>query len=356
VHELYYAFAVEGERTRNLSANPVGDQWRPSVGELRGIAGTLAPEAGQILPDARVHPARPTHDTSEQPLPTPTPCPPIRTQDFWAGYGSLDALIADSDAVVVGRPTTRAREITGAVDDKILLENDVLVEQAIGGDATSGQLLPVERLAARDPSCQLIADGNPPLTIDRPYLMALRREGDRFVLTEAPLALAEVRAGVLSSTRWPELDGLTIPAARERLALVGATEGPTSNDPVDALVADLEKAGAPVTRLGSLPTMPLGGRGVALCVAGQKVRLNVYASADEAARVAGTIDPTDPSHIGDSMIVSWQGDPKFWSRDRMLVLFLGADGAVATQVLIDVLGPPFAAGSGRQAGPSGDAC
>ncbi|MFP5341590.1 MAG: hypothetical protein ACLGIJ_01505, partial [Candidatus Limnocylindria bacterium] len=42
VHELYYAFAVEGERTRNLSANPVGDQWRPSVGELRGIAGTLA--------------------------------------------------------------------------------------------------------------------------------------------------------------------------------------------------------------------------------------------------------------------------------------------------------------------------
>lgn len=356
VHELYYAFAVEGERARNLSANPVGDQWRPSVAELRGIAGTLAPRAGQILPDARVHPARPTHDSAEQPLPSTTPCPPRSVDGRQRRYPSLAALLDDSDLVVVARVTTRATPV-GFPDDGplVTLANDILVEEVLRGDVAVGSLLPVLRLADRDPACPMVIGDVAPLEIDRPYLMALGRDGQAFVLPEAPQALAEVRAGVLSSTRWPELDGLTIPAARQLLARAEATEGPTSNDPVDALVAELEKAGAPVTRLGSLPTMPLGGRGVALCVAGQKVRFNVYASVDEAARVAGTIDPTDPSHVGDSMIVEWQGDPRFWQRDRLLVLFLGA-GRATEEVLTDVLGTPFAAGSGRRGDPTADAC
>lgn len=354
VHELYYAFAVEGKRTRNLSANPVS--WQPTLSELRSIAGTLAPEAGQILPDARIHPARPTHDSSEQPLPSPTPCPPRLVGGSQPRYPSLAALLEDSDLVVVARSTTRATSVASRdAGPFVTLANDILVEEVIRGDAAVGSLLPVLRLADRDPACPLLIVDIAPLEIDRPYLMALRRDGAVFVLPEAPQALAEVGAGVLSSTRWPELDGLTVQAARELLARPEPTEGPASNDPVDALVADLETAGAPVILGGTFNTMPLGGRGIGLCVAGQKVRLNVFDSADEAARVAGSIDPTDPSHIGASTSVSWQGDPRFWQRDRLLVLYLGAD-RTTEQILIDVLGSPFAAGSGRQADPSTDAC
>lgn len=355
VHGLYYAFAIEGDRSRNLTVNPVGDPWRPSIADLRRMAGTLTPEAGQIRPDARIHPARPTHDSSEQPLPSPTPCPPRLVGGSQPRYLSLAALLADSDLVVVARSTTRATTIaSGDGGPFVSLANDILVEEVIRGDAAVGSLLPVLRLADADPACPLVVAGVAPLEIDRPYLMALRRDGQAFVLPEAPQALAVVRAGVLSSTRWPELDGLTIGAARELVARAEATEGPASNDAVDALVADLLQAGAPVILGGTFNTMPLGGRGVALCVAGNKVRLNVFDSADEAARVAGSIDPTDPSRVG-SASVAWQGDPRFWQRDRLLVLYLGADRATE-RILIDVLGSPFAAGRGRQADPSTDAC
>ena len=356
-HGLYYAFAIEGERTRNLSANPVGDRWQPTLSELRRIAGTLAPEAGQILPDARVHPARPTHDSSEQPLPSPTPCPPRLVGGIQPRYLSLAALLDDSDLVVVARSTTRAKSVSSPGDGPfVALANDILVEEVIRGDAAVGSLLPVLRLADSDPACPLVIVDVAPLEIDRPYLMALRRDGDRFVLPEAPQALAEVRGGVLSSTRWPELDGLTVQAARELLARRVPTEGPSSDDPVDVLVGDLRAAGASVTPLESFEAgLPFGVSGLKLCVAGQKVWVYAYASADEAARVAGTIDPTDPSHVGASIIVSWQGNPRFWQRDRLLVLYLGADRATE-ELLTDVLGQPFAAGAGRQTDPSADAC
>jgi hypothetical protein len=80
--------------------------------------------------------------------------------------------------------------------------------------------LPVDRLAARDPACELIIDGQRPLAIDHPYVMALREEGNQFVLPEAPLALGEVRNGVVSSRRWPELDSLGPDAVAERVARI----------------------------------------------------------------------------------------------------------------------------------------
>lgn len=61
------------------------------------------------------------------------------------------------------------------------------------------------------------------------------------------------------------------------------------------------------------------------------------------------------SWIGDSTIVSWQGDPRSWQRDRVLVLYRGPEGA-APQPLRDVLGPPFAADTGRQGDPAADGC
>ncbi len=243
-HPLYYAFDVDGEGTKNLSeGGPAGDEWNASLRELRDIAGSLTRQPDQPLPDARVHPARPTHDSSEQPLPSPTPCPPVRVQGYWAGYSTLEAQLDDSDLIVVARLTTRARDVAGTADDGlVVLANDVLVEQVVAGDVTAGNLLPVVRLAARDPACPLIVDGNEPLQIDRPYLMALRRDGETFVLPEAPRALAEVRDGRLASSRWPELDGLTIAAARARLTISGD---------VDGLKAALEAAPATVVALGT---------------------------------------------------------------------------------------------------------
>lgn len=148
------------------------------------------------------------------------PCAPLEVATARrAAYSNLDALLADSDLVIVGRLTSRAteRRVEG-IESLTRLENDVLVERVLAGDASAGQLLPVDRLVARDPACDLIIDGHRPLAIDRPYVMALRREGDRFVLPEAPLALAEVRNGLLTSTRWPELEGLTIEVAVKRIA------------------------------------------------------------------------------------------------------------------------------------------
>lgn len=346
-HPLYYAFRVEGEGTKNLSeGGPTGDQWNASLDELRDIAASLAPLPDQPPADARVHPAKPTHDASEQPLPSPTPCPPVRIQGYWAGYSTLDSLLEETDLVIVARPTTRAREVTAQADDAlVVLANDVLVEQVLAGDVTAGSLLPVERLAHRDPACPLIVDGNEPLQIDRPYLIALRRDGDNFILPEAPRALAEIRDGRLASSRWPELDGLTIAAARARLTISGG---------VDRLKADLEAARATVVELGTFKGRPFAGSDVRICVGGQQVDVYIYDSAASRVADAGLIDPDDPSHIG-LAIVEWQGRPRFWQRDRIIVFYQGSEEATE-RVLTAVLGAPFAQSRVRVPGAFDASC
>ncbi|HSH21300.1 MAG TPA: hypothetical protein VK992_01620, partial [Candidatus Caenarcaniphilales bacterium] len=69
---------------------------------------------------------------------------------------------------------------------------------------------------------------------------------------------------------------------------------------------------------------------------------------------AATIDPDDPSNIGTS-IVEWAGEPKFWLRDRVLVLYLGTDEQVEDG-LVSVLGEPFARGEGRPPLGGDDSC
>jgi hypothetical protein len=349
-HPLYYAFRVEGDGTSNLSTQGAsGDQWSPSITDLRDIALDLAPRPDQPIPDARVHPARPTHDSNEQPLPSPTPCAPQSVQDYWAGYDTLDALLAESDLIVVGRPTTRSRDIVVRGDTLAVLQHDVLVERVFGGAAMPGQLLPVERLAARDPACELVVDGNPPLAVDRPYVMALRREGESLILPEAPLALAEIRDGRLVSSRWPELDGLAVEAAGERLA-------PTALGGVEGLKADLRAAGATVEQVRTFPgrALPFAGLGVELCVDGQRVDTWVYDSVAERATDAALIDRDDPRHVGDA-IAEWQGRVMFWERDRVIVLYLGGQPNVA-QVLGSVLGQPVAQNPPGDTGPSDHDC
>jgi hypothetical protein len=70
-----------------------------------------------------------------------------------------------------------------------------------------------------------------------------------------------------------------------------------------------------------------------------------FASAGERAAVASRIDPVDPSNLGTS-IVEWDGRPRFWQGDRILVLYLG-ESAATHALLTSILGPPFAEGPGR---------
>lgn len=141
--------------------------------------------------------------------------------------------------------------------------------------------------------------------------------------------------------------------------LVGcqSVEGPLVDPGNDAafLVADLQRVGAEVDDLGSFRTDPVGGQGTRLCVSGQEVRVYVFTDADQRASLAQRIDRADPSKIGGGVIVEWAGEPKFWQRDRIVVLYLGSDPAVEA-ALTSVLGPPFASGSSRDPGAHAHAC
>ncbi|MEO7118347.1 MAG: hypothetical protein ABIZ34_05175 [Candidatus Limnocylindrales bacterium] len=74
----------------------------------------------------------------------------------------------------------------------------------------------------------------------------------------------------------------------------------------------------------------------------EEVRVYLFPSPVESALAASHIDPTDPSNIGTSM-VTWDGYPRFWGRDRMLVLYLGGDEPTAA-LITAILGDPFAVG------------
>lgn len=124
--------------------------------------------------------------------------------------------------------------------------------------------------------------------------------------------------------------------------------------PVEAFAAELLAAGATVADQGAFNSVPLGGRGVRLCVAGQQVSVYLYETDEQRAAVTATIDPQDPSNVGRA-IIEWAGNPRLWLRDRIIVLYLGGDPAVEAGIT-SVLGPPFARGQGRDPGPAAHAC
>jgi hypothetical protein len=118
------------------------------------------------------------------------------------------------------------------------------------------------------------------------------------------------------------------------------TPNPTTLDGAAALVADLIAAGN-TAKLGSnFLADPLRGEGVVVCVG--KEALQVYQQKDHEAAlaVASTIDKRDPSRVGSS-IVTWNGMPRFWLRDRIIVLYVGTD-AGTDMALRTLLGQPFA--------------
>jgi hypothetical protein len=139
------------------------------------------------------------------------------------------------------------------------------------------------------------------------------------------------------------------------LAVVAGCQGtspssptPSRIDGVEGLVSDLSASGASARAAGTFTADPLPGQGTLLCVGQEAVRVYSYASPEERAQVAARIDPRDPSKVG-TAIVEWTGSPRFWQRDRILVLYLGSDAATEA-LLTAVLGQPFARGPGGRAG------
>ena len=145
------------------------------------------------------------------------------------------------------------------------------------------------------------------------------------------------------------------------VAVAAACQSPVASPTVSPgagglaqLIADLQAAGATVTLAGSFTTEPLSGQGASLCVNGEHVQVYVFPSVVERVQGATRIDSSDPSHIGNG-IVEWIGPPRFWQRDRIVVLYVGPNAATDT-LLRSVLGPPFAEGHGGGALPREGTC
>ncbi|MCA1735756.1 MAG: hypothetical protein LC739_06510 [Actinobacteria bacterium] len=138
------------------------------------------------------------------------------------------------------------------------------------------------------------------------------------------------------------------------LACGGTGESVTTTIPTaepDRLIGELRSAGAEVDQAESFTTEPLGGQGLLLCVEREEVRVYLFGSGADAEQAAARIDPDDPSNLGNA-IVEWVGQPRFWQRGPMLVLYLGEDPMVE-DLLTQMIGPPFARGADAGRGLAG---
>ena len=146
-------------------------------------------------------------------------------------------------------------------------------------------------------------------------------------------ACAPASSSGLSPSAEPAPTGTTPP-------VIFGTASPSAPDGVEALVADLV-AGGVSAKLGSnFLAAPLPGEGVLVCAGTEAVQVYVLRDHEAALAAAAMIDREDPSKIGTS-IVDWAGRPRFWLRDRILVLYVG-DNAASDRALRTLLGPPFA--------------
>jgi hypothetical protein len=122
--------------------------------------------------------------------------------------------------------------------------------------------------------------------------------------------------------------------------VIVGTANPRTADGAEALVADLVVAGM-TAKLGStFLAEPFPGEGVLVCVGTESVQTYVLKDHEAALAAASKIDRDDPSKIGTS-IVDWVGRPRFWLRDRMLILYVG-DDARTDAALRTLLGEPLA--------------
>ena len=108
------------------------------------------------------------------------------------------------------------------------------------------------------------------------------------------------------------------------------------------LVRALKRADATVEVQGRAPrdAFPFfSPRATRLRVAGDDVHVFQYATADEAVSEASQISVAG-SPIATTQI-TWMSPPRFYRKDRLIVLYVGTEPKVA-HALEAVLGPPFA--------------
>ena len=152
--------------------------------------------------------------------------------------------------------------------------------------------------------------------------------------TEAPTS-SPSRAAPPTPTSGP---GAASPSPPPHI-LPAPTDGP------EKLIVDLEAIGADARLQELFAGDPFPATGTVMCVGSEPVRLYVFGSIRDRMDAAAMINPADPSDLETSM-VTWNGRPRMWQRDRMLVVYLGEDPATET-LLKSVLGAPFASGPGR---------
>jgi hypothetical protein len=108
------------------------------------------------------------------------------------------------------------------------------------------------------------------------------------------------------------------------------------------LVRALTRGGATAAEHGRAPrdAFPFfSPRATRLSVGGDDVHVFQYPTADEAIREAAHISPAG-SPIATTQ-VTWMSPPRFYRKDRLIVLYVGTDPAVA-RALEGLLGRPFA--------------
>ena len=111
------------------------------------------------------------------------------------------------------------------------------------------------------------------------------------------------------------------------------------------LIADLADAGVEAEVAESFDGEPIAPVQTLVCAGGQGLRVFPYATEQDRAAASAQIDPTDPGNVG-TALVDWDGWPKFWQRDRIIVLYLGRDVGTI-QLLTELMGEPFAQGENR---------
>lgn len=126
----------------------------------------------------------------------------------------------------------------------------------------------------------------------------------------------------------------------------GTPAGPSGSMSADSLRRDLQAQGLTVTSSGSAPAdaFPFFTvRATRLMVGSEAVNVFEYATAGLAAGDAATVAPSG-SPIGTSQVM-WISPPRFYRKDRLVVLYVGTDLTVA-RALEAVLGKAFAGVSG----------
>jgi hypothetical protein len=120
-------------------------------------------------------------------------------------------------------------------------------------------------------------------------------------------------------------------------------QNPEGMNSTPELIEALQLAGQPVEIAGQVDQPFFSVPGQIIVVDGEDVQVFEYPDAAAAEIEAAQIAP-DASSVATSML-SWAAAPHFYSKDRLIVLYVGENESV-TRVLVDALGEPIAEGQG----------